>query len=96
MGTLLRIGGNNSAAKKWDFKGIAESVERIEREVETVKTFQRAASLRVAIDAQENIINRYLDEIKSGTENGDDRALMTYRRRLRTAKKALLDKKTLG
>lgn len=83
-------------ALKWDYRGIAESVARIEREVESVKTHQRAVSLRFAIDAQENIINRYLDEIKSGAENGDERALMSYRRRLRTAKKALLDKKTLG
>ena len=82
--------------KKWDYRGIDESVKKIEDGVDNVKGHNQAVSLRIAIDAQENIINRYLDEIKQGIEKGDETALMTYRRRLRTARKRLLDKKQLG
>ena len=82
--------------KKWDYQGVNDAVKKIEDGVENVKTFKQAAALRIAIDAQENVISKYLGEIQQGVEDGDDRALMTYRRRLRTAKKRLLDKKTLG
>lgn len=81
---------------KWRYPGIGERISRLEDEVEKVRTFNRAASLRVAIDAQENIVNRYMDEIESGVEDGDERVLMSYRRRLRMAKKKLIEKRVLG
>lgn len=94
--TAMAKSGKFSSGVKWDYRGVGEDIKKIEDAVETVKTYKQAVALRIAIDSQENVINRYQEEIRQGLENGDERALMTYRRRLRTAKKRLLDKQILG
>lgn len=80
----------------WKYPGIEEQVKKIEDEVENVKSFNRATALRVAIDAQEKVINQSAELIENGIEKGDIRALMSYRRRLRIAKKKLIEKKVMG
>ena len=82
--------------KEWDYPGIRKSVEKIESEVESVKSFNKAAKIRIAIDAQENVVNRAMKDIEDGNENGDPRSLMEFRRRLRMAKRKLLEKGILG
>lgn len=81
--------------KKWDFRGIDEAVSKVEKAVDEANTYKKAAAARIAIDAQENVVNKYLQEIQSGTEDGDEKALMSYRRRLRLAKRKLLSKEAL-
>ena len=82
--------------KEWDFPGIRNSVEKIESEVENVKDFNKAAKIRIAIDAQESVVNRAMKNIEEGIEKGDTRSLMEFRRRLRMAKRKLLGKGILG
>ena len=81
---------------KWNYPGIEEMVSKLEEEVENVKTFNRAASIRVALDAQDRVVTKALEEVEKGLESGDEKRLMAYRRRIRVAKRKLIDKKVLG
>ena len=78
--------------KKWDFRGIDEAVSKVEKAVDEANTHKKAVAARIAIDGQESVVNKYLKEIQDGAEVGDERALISYRRRLRLAKRKLLSK----
>ncbi|MBR5285398.1 MAG: hypothetical protein IKU30_00725 [Clostridia bacterium] len=88
-------GESGTGGKKWTYPGIDEQVTKLEKKVESVKSSRQVSALQRSIDAQDNIIGKELDAIKRGTENGDEKALMAYRRRLRTARKALISKEIL-
>ena len=81
--------------EKWDFRGEKEYVEKIEKAVDDCKTYKQVAAIRISIDAQDKIIAKLMDDIKNGYEDGDEKVLMSLRRRLRLARKRLLDKQIL-
>lgn len=97
MGGRGSSGGIGVAKSKWEYPGVNESVSKIEKAVNDAKTFNQVNYVKKSIDAQENVINRYIGEIQSGVEKGgDEKALIAYRRRLRQARMKLMKKGILG
>lgn len=97
MGGRGSSGGIGVAKSKWEYPEINESVSKIEKAVNDAKTFNKVYYVKKSIDAQENVINRSIAEIQSGVDKfGDEKALITYRRRLRQARLKLMKKGILG
>lgn len=83
-------------SEKWDYRGHVQAVDKIESAVNSASTRAKAESAYRGIQNQENAITAELNRIQSGGgDAGDERVLMTQRRRLRQLKKKLTDKKIL-
>lgn len=67
----------------WDYREIAERVRQLEDAYQRPHTADRDIVISSAIKAEEIIINNELSLVSSGKENGDEKALLSYRRRLR-------------
>lgn len=87
---------NTGNSDKWNYPGIQEATDKIESQVNNVKGQKQAADVYRAIKQQEQVINRAIEDIENGTENGDMNILLTQRRRLRMAQRKLLQNGELG
>lgn len=78
---------------KWDYRGITQRVDEIEKEPQIAKTQKQIRSLYNAIERQEQVINSAFQENESDpSRKGDEKALYTARRRLRQLRQRLLNK----
>lgn len=87
---------NTGNSDKWNYPGIQEATDKIESQVNNVKGQKQAADVYRAIKQQEQVINRAIEDIENGTENGNMNILLTQRRRLRMAQRKLLQNGELG
>lgn len=87
--------GKFDNVSEWHYPEYVEKTDLLEKEVENVRTNSRVAALRVSIDANLNIIQKELELIEQGKASGDTKVLISCRRRLRTARKKLIEKEIL-
>ena len=78
---------------KWDYRGIDESVSKLENTYRTSNASNRDSFIYKSIKSQEKIVNNELSLVRSGKENGDERALMSYQRRLRQLRRKITNSK---
>lgn len=79
--------------EKWDYRGYKEAVDKIEQAVNAANTRTKVETAYKGITDQEKAITAELDRIRSGVwDAGDEKVLMTQRRRLRQQKQNLLNK----
>ena len=78
---------------QWDYREIGERVNRLEKTYKNSTAANRDVAISRSIKAQEKIINNELSLVRSGKENGDEKALLSYRRRLRQLSRKITDSK---
>lgn len=81
--------------KEWDYKGIKEHVEKLEKAVENVKNSTQAMAIYKSIESQDKIIEQAMNDLEVGKDEGNIKALFSMRRRLRLAKRRLLEKQAI-
>lgn len=84
---------HNDGSEKWDYRGYKEAVDKIEQAVNAANTRTKVETAYKGITDQEKAITAELDRVRSGVKDaGDEKVLMTQRRRLRQQKQNLLNK----
>ena len=85
--------GNN---EKWDYRGYVESVDNVEKAVNSVKTRRQVEQAYKGITSAEESVSAEISRIENGGgDEGDVRVLMTQRRRLRQLRRKLVQKEIL-
>lgn len=77
----------------WNYPGINDRITKLENEAKMANTHSKISDIIRALNYQDEIITKYMDEIDRGVEKGDKKTLMSYRRRVRMLKQNLLKKK---
>lgn len=96
------ISAGLASTSGWDYREFKEGVDATEisfnnlkRDINKFSTSgvqRRVASILRQIDSHERIINAEFDANKAGTgDRGDERVLMTFRRRVRQLRKQVMD-----
>ena len=78
---------------KWHYPGVVESADRLVKAAQSAKTDRQVQAVYKGVQDFETSVQSEISAIQRGdVKDGDMRALMAQRRRVRLAKKKLLER----
>lgn len=86
-GQFVSTGGGSQSTRSsgWDYSGIREQVDKLEKALSTTKSINRINSIAKSLREQDKQISIELNRLEEGTADvpGDKSSLLTLRRRVR-------------